>query len=111
MNPHLLSICKQLYVKRITPTVALLRAKSSSLVSLPQAVAAIKEWNDLVGSLNVEEVEKELRDAPKNAVNCNLNNPEASIAELERRLEALEIEVSAIRSELSQLKSSDHIAG
>ena len=95
-------ICQQLQAKGLNPSVALLRARSTLSLSIPQAVKAVQEWNQLRKTMDNQAlsllVEKQ---------HAETQTPEGApdvIADMERRLIGLEKEIASIRSALAKLK-------
>jgi len=98
VHPELYNICQQLQAKGITPSVALLRAKSTHTLSIPEAVKTVKQWNQL-------SPDEKSASIPVENANTNVSASEPiTIENLEKRVLALETELKCIKDQIIQLK-------
>ena len=95
-------ICQQLQAKGLNPSVALLRARSTLSLSIPQAVKAVQEWNQLRKTMDNQALSLLIKEQHTEA-QASEGAPDI-IADMERRLIGLEKEIASIRSTLAQLK-------
>lgn len=95
-------ICQQLQAKGLNPSVALLRARSTLSLSIPQAVKAVQEWNQLRKTMDNQALSLLIKKQHTEA-QASDGAPDI-IADMERRLIGLEKEIASIRSTLAQLK-------
>ena len=98
MHPELLHICQQLHAKGLSPSVALLRAKATNSLPIPEAVKAMKQWNQL------SDEDKELQDPMKAVPPPIIEAKRSTIESLEKRVLALENELTSIKAELKLFK-------
>lgn len=101
MDTALLHICQQLQAKKLKPSVALLRARSTQPLPLPKAIKAVQEWEHLLKTEGTEA----LSSLPEKGNNTGSTSKDELVTRsgLEKRLVALEKEIASIRLALKQL--------
>ena len=101
MQKALLLICQQLHAKGLNPSVALLRSRSATSLSIPQAVKAVQEWNQLYKTMDSQALTHLIGKQDANSQG-RLEVTDV-ITNIENKLVALEQEIASIRTTLAQI--------
>jgi hypothetical protein len=97
----LLLICQQLHAKGLNPSVALLRSRSATSLSIPQAVKAVQEWNQSYKTMDGQALTH--LTGKQDANSQGRLEVTDVITNIESKLVVLEQEIATIRRALAQI--------
>ena len=92
-----LLLCKQIKDSGKTPSMGLIKARSSQAIPIPTIIAALKQFKEMTDA----EIEG-LKETASEQKNKGKNVPDLSDIQ---RIEKLEQEVSALKTELKEIRS------